>query len=165
MADDSRPDVHPDDQYILDAVRGGGEWLRIILCTLARRGVAFRETEPERAAFLLEQLSTFPIYKGLQFLFDLMEWEDFMVDGISPAVRASALDERSVRRLSTLLAAVRQHLDGSESASLLQVISLGETGPVADEPLPPLEPGFFLYQDVVLGILRSIVQARGTGPA
>jgi hypothetical protein len=159
MADERADPPHPDDQYILEALRTGGDWLRAVLCTLARRGVAFREAHPERAHALLQSLSTFPIYKGFQFLFDLMEWEDFMIDGSLPTVRATALNERSVQRLATLLNTVRQHLDGDGALTHITALDL-QTPPVNDEELPPLEAGFFLYQDVVLGVIRSVVAAR-----
>jgi len=38
-----------------------------------------RRDEPERARGLLEALGVWPLYKGGQFLFDLLEWEDFML--------------------------------------------------------------------------------------
>jgi hypothetical protein len=133
--------------------------LRAVLCTLARRGVAFRQEHPERAPVLLQALSTFPIYKGFQFLFDLMEWEDFMIDGALPSVRATALNDRSVERLATLLKSVHQYLDGDGALTHMMTVDL-HGQPESDEHLPPLEPGFFLYQDVVLGVIRSIVAAR-----
>ncbi|MFF0203224.1 hypothetical protein [Streptomyces sp. NPDC005017] len=60
--------------------------LRACLCTLARHGVALRRGEPERARVLLDTVRPWPLYKGGQFLFDLMEWEDLMVDGDLPPV-------------------------------------------------------------------------------
>lgn len=58
--------------------------LRACLCTLARHGVALRRREPERAGALLARVECWPLYKGGQFLFDLMEWEDLMLDGDPP---------------------------------------------------------------------------------
>ncbi|MFF5858997.1 hypothetical protein ACFY8B_25785 [Streptomyces sp. NPDC012751] len=58
--------------------------LRQYLCTLARHGVAVRRGEPERARALLDAVRPWPLYKGGQFLFDLMEWEDLMTDGAPP---------------------------------------------------------------------------------
>ncbi|MEU5536431.1 hypothetical protein [Streptomyces sp. NPDC020362] len=58
--------------------------LRQRLCTLARHGVALRLREPDRARLLLDTVRPWPLYKGGQFLFDLMEWEDLMIDGDPP---------------------------------------------------------------------------------
>jgi hypothetical protein len=58
--------------------------LRQCLCTLARHGVALRGREPARARVLLDTIRPWPLYKGGQFLFDLMEWEDLMVDAAPP---------------------------------------------------------------------------------
>ncbi|MFD0394176.1 hypothetical protein ACFQ3Z_24905 [Streptomyces nogalater] len=43
--------------------------------------MALRRDTPERARLLLDTVRPWPLYKGGQFLFDLMEWEDLMVDG------------------------------------------------------------------------------------
>jgi hypothetical protein len=75
--------------------------------------VVFRQDDPERASQLLQVLSPFPCYKAGQFLFDLLEWEDFMLDG----------------------------------------------------PEPPIEPGFYLYQDVVLGVVDSALVLMAAGEA
>lgn len=63
--------------------------LRACLCTLARHGVALREREPRRAQALLAQVECWPLYKGGQFLFDLMEWEDLMLDGDPPPLMST----------------------------------------------------------------------------
>lgn len=55
--------------------------LRECLCTLARHGLAIRRHGPARARVLLDTVRPWPPYKGGQFLFDLMEWEDLMIDG------------------------------------------------------------------------------------
>ncbi len=93
----------PDDRELLEEVAGGNAWLRSVLCTLARRGTRIRREQPERASALLDALAAWPWFKAGQFLFDLMEWEDFMVDGPAPPELPSALDavawERLARRL------------------------------------------------------------------
>ena len=89
-----------DDRAVLARVDEGNAWLRAVLCTVARRGTLVRHREPERAAALIEALSPWPWFKGGQFLFDLMEWEDFMVDGPPPPLLGSVLGSSSVRRIA-----------------------------------------------------------------
>lgn len=108
--------------------------MREALCTLARLGVAFRRAEASRARGWADELSVHPFYKGGQFLFDLLEWEDFMLDGPAPVV-----------------------LEGAELAEALRPL-LGLLGQVvpplpAFGALPPLEAGFYLYRDVALGLV------------
>ena len=173
----AHPAFHPEDLAALAAVARGSEWLRGVACTLARRGVAFRQAHPARARAMLDALESSPLYKMGQFLFDLTEWEDFMVDGPPPPVVPATLDARALARLAGLLRQVQAHVDGdggtggdgatpdggAPAASPWPVVTLaGVTlavqplaAPAGDEPLPPLEAGFHLYQDVVLGALRS----------
>jgi len=142
-----------EDIALLESLRQGGDWLRAIFCTLARRGRAFRGAEPERARALLDALSVYPWYKGGQFLFDLMEWEDFLVDGPPPPLVPTALDAAALSRLAGILEQVKLNLDSStkQNGSAIEV-----SGPlVADEGLPALEPGMYLYDDVVLGVILS----------
>lgn len=142
----------PEDQALLAVARQGGDWLRAFLCTLARRGLGFRQLHPERARALLDALSTYPPYKGGQFLFDLMEWEDFMLDGPPPEILPAALDGEALSRLARFFDGVRDHLEGS--ASNMPMNPTAMAGPA--ENLPPLEGGIYLYEDVVLGILESM---------
>jgi len=147
----------PEELAALMAVDRSNEWLRSVLCTLARRGVAYRRRFPERAQRLLDILAPFPYYKAGQFLFDLMEWEDFMLDGDPPPVLPTVLDGRARQQLRRLLNAIREHLDGAMPDDwdggwpygAQEIINL------TDEDLPALEPGFYLYQDVVLGIAAT----------
>lgn len=109
--------------------------MRGLLCTLARLGVAFRRAEPARARDWADELSVHPFYKGGQFLFDLLEWEDFMLDGPPPPV-----------------------LDGTYLTDALRpLLGLLGQAPIPEPPafgdLPALEAGFFLYRDVVLGLV------------
>lgn len=156
--DDQAAKLTPEDLAVLGAAQRGNEWLRAILCTLARRGLAFRHQAPERSAALLAALSRYPFYKAGQFLFDLLEWEDFMLDGPAPSLVPTALDPRALQRLAGLLDQVRLHLDGE--ASVTPVVSPADITLDSDDldSLPPLEPSLYLYQDVVLGVLCS---ARG----
>jgi hypothetical protein len=172
----AHPAFHAEDLAALAAVARGSEWLRGVACTLARRGVAFRQAHPARARAMLDALESSPLYKMGQFLFDLTEWEDFMVDGLPPPVMPATLDARALARLAGLLRQVQAHVEGngaapdgassaaSPAASPWPVVTLAgvtlEVQPLAapdgKEPLPPLEAGFYLYQDVVLGVLRSV---------
>jgi hypothetical protein len=177
--------------------------LRQCLCTLARHGVALRRDAPERARLLLDTVRPWPLYKGGQFLFDLMEWEDLMVDGDPPPVmpaerivstwalpvqmlatataetpgatrlvpgqRAAAALDLPLRLLtstarSTLLGAA-QDLTDLLGTPASQADTDGEAGdttaPVSDPQgaeaeLPPLEAGFYLYEDIALGVLAVL---------
>jgi hypothetical protein len=144
---------------LMAAVANGNEWLRAVLCTLARRGVAYREADPRKAQEILRTLAPLPYYKGGQFIFDLMEWEDFMVDGPPPPVVPTTLDPRALGRIADLLNQVQQHLDGNVGANG-QGRATGDEAVVDDDNLPALEPGLYLYQDVVLGIVVSVLRSR-----
>jgi len=146
----------PEDIAMLASLHRGNTWLRAVLCTLARRGVALRHEFPDRAQELLQALSPFPWYKGCQFLFDLMEWEDFMLDGPPPEVVRTVLDPSSLRRLAVLFRSMQSHLDGAIAEDMLHSAQIQMASVVSEgQTLPPLEPGFYLYQDVVLGLLCS----------
>ena len=160
-----------EDLRALQAIQRDNEWLRAVLCTLARRGVAFRKQYPERAGEILMILAPWPYYKAGQFMFDLMEWEDFMLDGPPPAVLTTALDARALTRLASLLNTIRTYLDGSQSRRPDGVaVPLDLFGQqlqveissliVDDSQLPPLEAGFYLYQDVILGLYASALQSQ-----
>lgn len=148
-----------EEAQLLEAVANGNAWLRAVLCTLARRGVAYREAESDKAREILRTLAPLPYYKGGQFLFDLMEWEDFMLDGPPPPIVPTTLDARSLSRLARLLRAIQQQLDGERSREGAGRIA-GDDSVVDDDNLPPLEPGLYLYQDVVLGIVVSVLRSR-----
>ncbi|WP_030342525.1 hypothetical protein [Streptomyces sp. NRRL S-1022] len=177
--------------------------LRRCLCTLARHGVALRREAPERARLLLDTVRPWPLYKGGQFLFDLMEWEDLMVDGAPPPVMpterivsactlpvqliAAATEEAPAAArlvpgqrttaafdlpLRLLTSTARSALLGA-AQDLTDLLGTpahptgagGDTAHIADtapDPegteaeLPPLEAGFYLYEDVVLGALAVL---------
>jgi hypothetical protein len=190
-ADRSAPAIepHPDDRAQLDAILAANAWVRGVACTLARRGVAFREADGPRSRALLDALSTWPAYRAGQLVFDLLELEDFMIDGEPPDVVAMTLPPVALHRLAELLRTVQRLLDGAQPdigalalapAALQRVAGVlravkrhidgavrGHDGQVAPSrspagdaaaTLPPLEAGFYLYDDVVLGIWAS------TGP-
>lgn len=144
---------------LMAAIANGNKWLRAVLCTLARRGVAYRQADPRRAQEVLRTLAPLPYYKGGQFLFDLMEWEDFMLDGPPPPVVPTTLDARSLSRIAGLLNNIQQHLDGNMGEDG-RGRTAGADAVVDDDNLPPLEPGLYLYQDVVLGIVVSVLRSR-----
>ncbi|NJN05799.1 MAG: hypothetical protein HC814_04710 [Rhodobacteraceae bacterium] len=116
--------------------------LRGVACTLARLGVGFRRTFPERAARWIEILEPHPFYKLGQVMFDLLEWEDFMLDG-----EVALAEPQAVADLVNKIVA---------QAGI-------EVEPVAfPSDLPPLEMGFYLYRDVVLGGVRLVLEAGST---
>ncbi|GMR13106.1 MAG: hypothetical protein BMS9Abin29_1306 [Gemmatimonadota bacterium] len=151
-----RDGLEEQDLRVLETWRRGGIWTRGVLSTLARRGIAFRHAHPERAEVLIRLLQRDPLYKGGQFLFDLMEWEDFMLAGPPAELVRTTLDPASLTRLADFLHKVRAHLDGAlidAPPSALEVMAHPAT---PEELLPPLEGGFYLYEDVVLGVVRSV---------
>ncbi|MEU2712191.1 hypothetical protein [Streptomyces sp. NPDC007205] len=182
--------------------------LRRCLCTLARHGVALRRHDPERARVLLDTVRPWPLYKGGQFLFDLMEWEDLMVDGEPPPLMpperlvsactlpvqwlaaataevptaaklvpgqrtAAALDlplrllattarsalQGAAQDLTDLLGTPAPQDDGGHHAGHATDLDFDDDSGTdadtdsSDDALPPLEAGFHLYEDVVLGAL------------
>jgi hypothetical protein len=147
---------HPEDRAVLELAGAGQQWLRAVLCTLARRGVEFRLAHAERSQMLLDSLSTSPVYRSGQFLFDLLELEDFMIDGEPPPVVPTVLDERSLHQIAAMIRRLQRGLDGG----LPPVVepppaAAPDEAADASQPLPELEPGFHLYADVVLGAVRS----------
>lgn len=158
MNRESSEQFTPDDLELFTDLRSGNVWLRSVLTTLGRRGVAFRRDHPDRAHAWLDTLSTFPYYKAGQFLFDLLEWEDFMLDEPATALETT-LDAQSLRRLATLMRAIKAHVDGGAE---LKPTSLESDAiiTVTRGDLPTLEAGFFLFQDVVLGILEATLLFR-----
>jgi hypothetical protein len=150
--------LSPDETAALQALARGNEWLRAVLCTLARRGVAYRQADARRAQAILSILSPFPYYKAGQFLFDLMEWEDFMLDGPPPPILGTVMDWRAIQNLGAWLQELQSYLDGNVPAPTLPGFLVQGQG--SSENLPPLEPGYYLYQDVVLGLAHSVLSAR-----
>jgi len=131
-------DLTPQDEQIIAALAARSSDLRAVLCTLARVGVAWRRREPERARAWLARLETHPFYKGGQVLFDLLEWEDFMLDGESP--------EPDPQQVFALVGRIAEWF------------GLPPPPPVTLGGLPPLEGGFYLYRDVLLGVIDLGIQ-------
>lgn len=153
------------DHAALDAFVRGNAWLKSLLCTLARRGVALRRDHPARARTLLEVLSVYPLFKAGRFLFDLLELEDFMIDGEPPGVMPSALNAAALAQLAFFLNQLKSAVDGNASAAAAprpEIPADVVIGPT-DSDLPPLEAGYYLYEDVVLGALVTsgpLLEAR-----
>ena len=148
----------PEDVGILMAIQRGNEWLRALLYTFARRGTALRKRYSERSFQLLQILSPHPFYKGGQFLFDLLEWEDFIVDGHLPNVTSATFDTETLAMLGGYLSQLHNYLNQNLPSNMAIPAPIDIHAFVTPEAdLPPIEPGFYLYQDVVLGLLSSII--------
>jgi len=117
--------------------------LRGVACTLARLGVRFRRAEAERAARWIDILEPHPFYKLGQVMFDLLEWEDFMLDGETP----EAGPEQVLAFANRLLAQA----------------DLGVERIAMPTDLPSLEAGFYLYRDVVLGLVWIALAGDAAG--
>jgi hypothetical protein len=192
----------PTDHRALGFLAQVNDCLRQCLCTLARHGVALRRRDPERARVLLDTFRPWPLYKGGQFLFDLMEWEDLMVDGAPPPLMsAEQIVSACTMPVQWLAAAAKtpaatRYVPGQRTAAALDLplrllaatartAVLGAAQDLTDllgapttqaetdddtadttapEPnaegtdaeLPPLEAGFYLYEDIALGILAVL---------
>lgn len=170
MTDDP---LRPHDRQLLARVAAGNDWLRSVLCTLARHGTSLRHEDPARAEELVTLLTPWPWFKAGQFLFDLLEWEDFMVDGHNPPALPTVLQPENWERLDALLASVRALVDAAQPASgasvpagvpgipgLVPSISAMVDRFTSDAELPPLEPGLHLYRDVVLGVWMTAAVDR-----
>ncbi|MFE9749005.1 hypothetical protein ACFYOT_29205 [Saccharothrix saharensis] len=174
------------DRAALSFAGGINARLREVLCTLARRGGAIRQDEPQRARQILDALAPWPFYKGGQFLFDLLEWEDFMIDGEPPPILSratfgtlldlpagwvdatfAAIDTHAPETLRPIIAnpSVRWLTATAQStvhgvvrglAGLVAAPGTPDTDRGADDALPPLQGGFYLYEDVVLGLFDLI---------
>jgi hypothetical protein len=152
----------PADLKLVAALRQHNAALRVVLCTLARRGAALRRDEPARAQAWIDTLGPHPYYKGGQFLFDLLEWEDFMLDGeptapLDDAALSAALSQYA-QMLRALGTAIAQTPAGAPVAAAPSAI-LVQAGPA----LPPLSGSLYLYPDVVLGLISMITRGP-TGP-
>ncbi|MEL7038863.1 MAG: hypothetical protein AAFO04_25130 [Cyanobacteria bacterium J06592_8] len=156
--------LNSEDIAKLAAIARGNESLRAVLCTLARRGLAFRQGHPERAKAILEALSPYPLYKGGQFLFDLMEWEDFMLDGTPPEI--VPLDFLGIlpESLANLFKALGNYLNPASYDDLTDSQPNEINLSAAERQLPVLESSFYLYQEVILGWFSSLPANRSSPP-
>jgi hypothetical protein len=125
------------------AVRRDAE-LRAGLSTLARLGVSIRRADPDRAEALVTTFESHPFYKAGQTLFDLLEWEDFLLDGELAAADAAAL----LQVIAPLAARVGLPLPALPDLSVL----------------PPLEAGFHLFRDVAIGLIALASAATDSLP-
>lgn len=155
VVNDEGMELPLEDLALLAGIQRGNEWLRAVLCTLARRGAAFRRDHQQRSELLLMALSRYPFFKAGQFLFDLMEWEDFMLDGPPPSIVPTTLDAASMKRLAKLIDGLREYIDGSEPAVVAEINETLVAPLPTDADLPLLEPSLYLYQELVLGVLCS----------
>jgi hypothetical protein len=121
----------PSDRKLIALVATQDHVLRSGLSTLARLGVRLRRADPGRAEALVEQFEAHPFYKAGQTLFDLFEFEDFILDGDSAPVDADMM-LKVVRPLAEWLG--------------LPPVAVPEL-----PELPDLEAGFYLFRDVVIG--------------
>ncbi|MFG2132918.1 hypothetical protein ACGFNV_34675 [Streptomyces sp. NPDC048751] len=153
------PAPNSSDERVREVLDTAGQWTRTALCTLARHGAALRRDDPDRGRHLLDTLAPWPPYKAGQFLFDLMEWEDFMLDGDPPTPLPldAALDAAGLP-LAWLRAAAARVSDTFEGEWVPPTVT-------ATEDLPQLESGRYLYQDVVLGAWQacSLLLEAGAG--
>ena len=155
-----------DDLALLAQLSRGNDWLRAVLCTLARRGTALRQSDAVRAQAWIDALAVYPWFKGGQFLFDLMEWEDFMVDGPPPEPVSTVLALQTWPRLTDAINRLRALVDDAAPTSADAQPPAPDDGvrvTVDDADLPPLEPGLHLYRDVVLGVVVSVPPVSGAG--
>lgn len=151
-----RPDAFgPADLTLLDAIRTHDQGLRALLCTLARHGVALQQNAPQRAQRWLDELASHPFFKGGQFLFDLLEWEDFMLDGEPPPVVNADAARLALDQLAAVLRAVGASIEGRQSVDV--VINLGAHRET--DTLPKLESGFYLFPCVVLGVISLLAKS------
>ncbi|KOV93324.1 hypothetical protein ADK65_33075 [Streptomyces sp. NRRL B-1140] len=143
------PPPHPADERIHKALATANHWTRAALCTLARHGAALRRDDPDRAQHVLDTLAPWPPYKGGQFLFDLLEWEDFMLDGAPPPLLPL---EQALTVIGLPLKWLRAAADRIRESHHDDAFT---SRPASNSPfpqdLPPLQSGRYLYQDVVLG--------------
>ena len=149
------------DLQLLAAIRHHDLGLRSVLCTLARHGVALRQAQPTRAQAWLDELAAHPLYKGGQFLFDLLEWEDFMLDGEAPPTLDGPALQHALARLTDSLHAISAGLGGQVPSAGPAAVDSEFGGAVGE--LPALRSSFYLYQDVVLGAL-GLLTRRGATP-
>lgn len=131
--------LSPEDSALLARIVPLNDEMRGTVCGMARIGVAFRHETPERASAWIELLEPHPFYKAGQVMFDLLEFEDFMLDGEVPTVFPAAIRDLAGKLLASL--------------------ALDPPAIELSDDLPALEPGFYLYRDVVLGLVRIALTA------
>ncbi len=85
-----------------------------------------------------------------------------MVNGPAPEPLPGALDATALARITRLLRLLTAQLDGTtpEDIATANAEPLGPVSLPTGSDLPVLEPGFHLYQDVVLGVVVSVEATR-----
>jgi hypothetical protein len=156
LADDHSP-FAAGDLPLLAALGRHNTLLCAVLCMLARRGAAMRRDEPARERAWTEVLSVYPHCKDGQFLFDLLEWQDFMLDGNAPPVLDDAALAAALDRASQALEALSAALEGQPGGVAAEAAA--DAMPGADN-LPPLAGDVFLYPDVVPGAIAATTRLR-----
>lgn len=131
----------PGDASLLSLFSERSEDMKAVLCLLAQMGVRWRRMESALCSDWVQLLEPHPFYKGGQVLFDLLEFEDFMLDGAAAAVPHERL-RAQIDRIMTALNVTPPDFS-------------------VPEDLPDLETGFYLYRDVVLGVLSLARQMEG----
>lgn len=158
-ADDSAPFMSAD-RSLLAAFARHDSVLRALLCTLARRGAALRRDAPARARAWTDALCVHPYYKGGQFLFDLLEWEDFMLDGDPPPLLDDTAIAAALGRVTQVLRAFGAALDGRPVEESAAAAPAAATLDQAAPDWPALAGSAFLYPDAVLGAIDALTVRR-----
>lgn len=146
------------DLPLLSALAQHNAVTRAVLCTLARRGAALRRDEPERAQAWIAELCVHPYYKGTQFLFDLLEWEDFMLDGEAPPLLDEAVLVAMLDRAAQVLKGLAAGLDGRPIE--VPAVAAQALPSTRERTLPPLAGNAYLFPDVVLGAIALLTSRR-----
>lgn len=144
----------PADLKLVSALQQHNAALRVVLCTLARRGAALRRDEPARAQDWIDTLGPHPYYKGGQFLFDLLEWEDFMLDGEPPPL----LDDAALAAVLNQYAQMLRALGAAITKAPVDAVPPPTTVASEGLTLPPLNGSLYLYPDVVLGLISMLTR-------
>ena len=144
----------PADLKLIAALQQHNAALRVVLCTLARRGAALRRDEPSRAQDWIDTLGPHPYYKGGQFLFDLLEWEDFMLDGEPPPLLDDVALAAVLNQYAQMLRALGAAITKVSVGAVPPPTTTASRGPT----LPPLNGSLYLYPDVVLGLISMLTR-------
>lgn len=135
MSEKAPPSFERQDLDLLALFDAQSTSLRLGLATLARIGVRWRREQPDRCVGWIAMLETHPFYKAGQTLFDLFEFEDFMLDE-THSTSAEALGELLGR--------------------IARILGLPAIQFRLPDDLPDLEMGFYLYRDTVLGLIAVL---------
>jgi hypothetical protein len=94
------------------------------------------------------------MFKGGQFLFDLLEWEDFMLDGDAPPLLHGPALQQALQRLTATLRGISAGLGSPMPDAGTVNLDAASAGAVPE--LPALHSSHYLFHDVVLGALALI---------